>query len=443
MKKTLLLTSLVASMVAMAGTTGTLTVSSDLSTPVTTSDETTIFQIQPESASEVAKDTKLTLTPKVVLDMKVKDTGFGFGGEFLFKELKIFNSNPERTPKGNVWAKYELPEIHGVKSYVKGTFDGDGEEGINLIGELDLKYDYKGYMLGLNSKTTVPLFETGDEVTSTHTASVSKEKVSVLSDVKGSVAVKHAYTGDAFKSVEVKAEAQYKEVKDLNVKGEVAVKYNKETDAEYKSINGLKTKATGKSSVLDTYKLTAEYKGVKNLTLTGVGEIKHFAILDNTPKHLVEYGLDLKADYMPIENLTLTANGLFYGQHNAAGEKQSVDDDVINNDTVLENNGYVKLVAGAKYAYKVTNKFTITPEGTVAYTAANIAKGTSNVEAVSILVLTPKVSAEYKISDALSLGGSVETPVEFSNANGAYKKYDEFDYENTTVKTNLNLKYTW
>ena len=425
MKKTLLLTSIVASMVAMAGTTGTLTVSSDSSTTVTsvTTDE--------------VKGTKVT--PKVVLDMKVKDTGFSFGGEYLFKETQIFKADHKGTHEGNIWAKYELPEIHGVKSYVKGTFNHEK----NLIGELDLKYNYQGYMLGLNSETTVPLFGQDKLVTSTHTASVSKEKVSVLSDVKGSVAVKHAYkesaqdAKDAFKSVEVKAEAQYKEVKDLNVKGEVAVKYNKETGAEYKSINGLKTKAT-EASVLDTYKLTAEYKGVKNLTLTGVGEIKHFVDLVATPKHVVEYGLDLKADYMPIENLTLTANGLFYGQHNATGTTASNGDTVTN---ALSNNGYVKLVAGAKYDYKVTDKFTVTPEGTVAYTAANIDDVPAT--ALSTLVLTPKVSAEYKVSNSLSLGGSVETPVKFSNVSDTYTEENSFGYKNTTVKTNLNLKYTW
>ena len=439
MKKTLLLTSLVASMVAMAGTTGTLTVSSDSSTTVTKKDQI---------ATEV-KTTKVT--PKVVLDMKVKDTGFGFGGEYYLKELKPLSADAlnleaiGNASKGNVWAKYELPEIHGVKSYVKGTFKHEDEN--ELIGELDLKYDYKGYMLGLNSETTVPLFVQNKFVTSTHTASVSKEKVSVLSDVKGSVAVKHAYkesannAKDAFKSVEVKAEAQYKEVKDLNVKGEVAVKYNKETGAEYESINGLKTKADAKPSVLDTYKLTAEYKGVKNLTLTGIGEIKHFAILDDTPAHLVEYGLNLKADYMPIENLTLTANGLFYGQHNASASKTETDKTEVKTADVLPNNGYVKLVAGAKYDYKVTDKFTVTPEGTVAYTAANI----NEVPAVALstLVLTPKVSAEYKVSDALSLGGSVETPVKFSNVSKTYTKEASFGYKNTTVKTNLNLKYTW
>ena len=423
MKKTLLLTSIVASMVAMAGTTGTLTVSSDSSTTVEKKD----------TLGEKVKGTKVT--PKVVLDMKVKDTGFSFGGEYLFKETKIFAAAHEGTHEGNVWAKYELPEIHGVKSYVKGTFNHEKK----LIGELDLKYDYKGYMLGLNSETTANLFADSANVTSTHTASVSKEKVSVLSDVKGSVAVKHAYKGEAFKSVEVKSEAQYKEVKDLNVKGEVAVKYNKEIGAEYETINGLKTKTT-KASVLDTYKLTAEYKGVKNLTLTGIGEIKHLADLTDTPKHIAEYGLNLKAEYMPIENLTLTVNGLFYGQHNATGTTAANSDEVTG--TPLANNGYVKLVAGAKYAYKVTDKFTVTPEGTVAYTAANI----NEVPAVALstLVLTPKVSAEYKVSDALSLGGSVETPVKFSNVKAEdHTKENDFGYKNTTVKTNLNLKYTW
>lgn len=429
MKKTLLLISLVASMVAMAGTTGTLTVSSDSSTTVTK---------KGAIATEV-KDTKVT--PKVVLDMKVKDTGFSFGGEYLFKETQIFKADHKGTHEGNIWAKYELPEIHGVKSYVKGTFNHEK----NLIGELDLKYNYQGYMLGLNSETTVPLFGQDKLVTSTHTASVSKEKVSVLSDVKGSVAVKHAYkesaqdAKDAFKSVEIKAEAQYKEVKDLNVKGEVAVKYNAVKGGEYESINGLKTKADAKPSVLDTYKLTAEYKGVKNLTLTGVGEIKHFAVLKDTPEHVVEYGLNLKADYMPVENLTLTANGLFYGQHRATGEKTAANDNTVKNE--LLNNGYVKLVAGAKYAYKVTDKFTVTPEGTVAYTAANINEVPAT--ALSTLVLTPKVSAEYKVSDALSLGGSVETPVKFSNVDTTYKKENKFGYKDTTVKTNLNLKYTW
>ena len=142
---------------------------------------------------------------------------------------------------------------------------------------------------------------------------------------------------------------------------------------------------------------------------------------------------------MPIENLTLTANGLFYGQHNASGGKTAADNNTVTG--ALSNNGYVKLVAGAKYAYKVTDKFTVTPEGTVAYTAANI----NEVPAVALstLVLTPKVSAEYKVSDALSLGGSVETPVKFSNVSDTYTKENSFGYKNTTVKTNLNLKYTW
>ncbi|MFG5919141.1 hypothetical protein ACFFBA_000474, partial [Sneathia vaginalis] len=73
MKKTLLLTSLVASMVAMAGTTGSVEAYNE--------NEATFEKGKP--ATFVAKKTG------VKTEVKVNGTGFSFGGEFKAEDLEL------------------------------------------------------------------------------------------------------------------------------------------------------------------------------------------------------------------------------------------------------------------------------------------------------------------------------------------------------------------
>ena len=106
MKKTLLLTSLVASMVAMAGTTGS----------VEAYNENEATFVKGEKPTFVAKKTG------VKTEVKVEGTGFSFGGEFKAEDLELGKvTKANYLNHSSVWAKYELPEIKGVKSYVKAT----------------------------------------------------------------------------------------------------------------------------------------------------------------------------------------------------------------------------------------------------------------------------------------------------------------------------------
>ena len=144
MKKTLLLTSLVASMVAMAGTTGSVEGYNE--------NEAT-FVKNPASITFVAKKIG------VKTEVKVNGTGFSFGGDFKAEDLPLLSKVKKANylDRSSVWAKYELPELKGVKSYVKATispkfvdkFDGSAE----LEGQASYKYDTLTF--GLKSKTNL------------------------------------------------------------------------------------------------------------------------------------------------------------------------------------------------------------------------------------------------------------------------------------------------
>ncbi|WP_277283889.1 hypothetical protein [Sneathia sanguinegens] len=106
MKKTLLLTSLVASMVSIARTTG-------------------LVEGYNENEATFVKDAKPTFVAKktgVKIEVKVNGTGFSFGGDFKAENLELGNvTRANYLNHSSVWVKYELPELKGVKSYVKAT----------------------------------------------------------------------------------------------------------------------------------------------------------------------------------------------------------------------------------------------------------------------------------------------------------------------------------
>ncbi|WP_375168234.1 hypothetical protein ABZU05_06050 [Sneathia vaginalis] len=119
MKKTLLLTSLVASMVAMAGTTGSVK---------SYAESEAKFEIK-KSVSEDQKKVETNTTKSykvgkigVETEVKVKGSGLSFGGTFEAKDLELSKVTPANyLNHSSVWAKYELPELKGFKTYVKAT----------------------------------------------------------------------------------------------------------------------------------------------------------------------------------------------------------------------------------------------------------------------------------------------------------------------------------
>ena len=130
------------------------------------------------------------------------------------------------------------------------------------------------------------------------------------------------------------------------------------------------------------------------------------------------------------DKLTLTGKSLLAGEH------YREFDETKNPQLSKTNIGVFVFDANAKYDYSVTDKFTVSPEAN-ANLELLVSKPADKLVTVPSLTLTPKVSAEYKPTDTLTLKGSVEAPIKFGVAG------DKFEYLQTQLKTSLNLKYEW
>ena len=456
MKKTLLLTSLVASMVAIAGTTGSVEAYNE--------NEATFEK--GKDATFVAKKTG------VKTEVKVEGTGFSFGGEFKAEDLELGKvKKANYLNHSNVWAKYELPELKGVKTYAKATlspkfvddndvykFDGS----VELEGQASYKYDVLTF--GLNSKTKFPFVKSatnndnyGKEVKSTHKLFVESEEkkdvfVKGLKDVKANFEIKHDYAktvtkaGDRVDYVSGEASAKYDGVKDLELEGKVAFKKNFKSGEKIGDYEVLGTKLFKEvpARYIHSYELKGTYTGVKHLSLSA----KPFAVHVNVAKEVTQdnklkrndfvlYGVELGAEYKMLnDKLTLTGKSLLAGVHHKTINETETEEV---KKLVKENLGYFVFDANAKYDYSVTDKFTVSPEAN-ANLELLVSKPADKLVTVPSLTLTPKVSVEYKPTDTLTLKGSVEAPVKFEVNTTNNNK---FEYKQTQLKTSLNLKYEW
>ena len=461
MKKTLLLTSLVASMVAMAGTTGS--VKSFAESEANFKTEKSVSTDKKEVETKTTKSYKVGKIG-VETEVKVKDSGLSFGGTFQAKDLELGGvKKVNYLNHSSVWAKYELPELKGVNSYVKATvspkfaneekgkedeykFDGS----VELEGNASYKYDVLTF--GLNSKTNFPFVKSatnndnyGKDVKSTHKLFVESEKdkdvfVKGLKDVKANVEVKHDYrkiekghkASEAVDYVSGEVSAKYDAVKDLELEGKVAFKKNVsgEKIGDYEVL-GTKLFTKKVAKYIHSYELKGTYKGVKHLTLSAKPFVAHVHINDN--KDQIMYGTELVTEYKMLnDKLTLTGKSLLAGNT----DKTSFVTKENTKESVVVTKGYFVFDANAKYDYSVTDKFTVSPEANTNLSLF-VHKGINGTVTEPTLTLTPKVSAEYKPTDTLTLKGSVETPVKFKVVG------KEFKYTDTQVKTSLNLKYEW
>ena len=471
MKKTLLLTSLVASMVAIAGTTGSV-------------------EGYNENEANFEKNKAATFVAKklgVKTEIKVNGTGFSFGGDFKAEDLELLSKVKKANylDHSSVWAKYELPELKGVKSYVKATVSPKfaGLENLEQANNKEIKvkedkgsaelegqvsYKYSDFTFGLKSKTNFPFsnniykyeankvapsFDSTEEygklVKSTHKVFVESEKdkdvfVKGLKDVKANVEIKHDYAktvtttlGERVDYVKGNVELVYDGIKDLRMDGKIDFTVNvngpKELgntklgdyNLEDHELGGTVSKEP--VDFIHTYNAKLNYTGVKGLTLAVAPFVSHSQKKVNATNisktDIVMYGASLNAQYKMLnDQLTLTGKALLAG------------DSILVKGVNEENSGLVSLGANAKYDYKVSDKFTVSPEVDAKLDLLIIGQQTE-----SLLALTPEVSAEYKPTDTLTLKGSVEVPVKF----GLYSTDAKFEYKQTQLKTSLNLKYEW
>ena len=483
MKKTLLLTSLVASMVAMAGTTGSVK---------SFAESEAKFETEKTVSSDKTKvETKTTKSYKVEkigveTEVKVKGSGLSFGGTFQAKDLQLGEvKKVNYLNHSSVWAKYELSELSGVKTYVKATvspkfaneeknkedeykFNGSAE----LEGQVSYKYDTLTF--GLNSKTNFPFVKSekntdnyGKDVKSTHKVFVESEKdkdvfVKGLKDVKANVEIKHDYAktvtkaGDRVDYVSGEISAKYDAVKDLTLEGKVAFKKNFKSGEKIEKyeVLGIKLFEESPARYIHSYELKGTYKGVKHLTLSAKPFVAHVNIakdIQNSKlmrEDKVLYGVELGAEYKMLnDKLTLTGKSLLAGVHDKTIDESAGDD---GEKLVKENFGHFVFDANAKYDYSVTDKFTVSPEAD-ANLYLLVSKAANKLNTAPTLTLTPKVSAKYVPVEGLTIEGVVSVPVKFGvvksfekDTTGKYtKEVKGFGYDSTSIKTSLNLKYEW
>ena len=455
MKKTLLLTSLVASMVAMAGTTGSVKSYAESEAKFET--KKSVSDDQKEVKTNTTKSYKVGKIG-VETEVKVKGSGLSFGGTFEAKDLELGGvKKVNYLNHSSVWAKYELPELKGVNSYVKATvspkfaneekgkedeykFDGSAE----LEGKVSYKYDVLTF--GLNSKTNFPFVKSttntdnyGKEVKSTHKLFVESEEkkdvfVKGLKDVKANLEIKHNYAkkvtkaGDRVDYVKGNVELAYDSIKDLKIDGKADFTVNVNGANEYKDFTfgdyKLEDFVIGDIifgipvDFVHSYNAKLTYTGVKNLKLSVAPFVNHMRV---SPYDEVVYGTSLKAEYKMLnDKLTLTGKSLLSGYSAFSNNENSY------------NNGIILFNANVKYDYNVSDKFTVSPEADAKLDTYITSDGTE-----FHLVLTPKVAIEYKPTDSLTLKGSVAAPIKFYEYNGP------FSYQEAQLKTSLNLKYEW
>ena len=195
--------------------------------------------------------------------------------------------------------------------------------------------------------------------------------------------------------------------------------YKAAKEAKAKALAKVKTKAGAKADEVEKY--LNEIEKVKGSIDVLKSEFDKLG-LAMAPQHQVNYGLKLGVKYTGIENLTLKANGVF-GASTYRGLLP------IQNYTL----GYVKLGVGAKYDYKVSDKFTVSPEFNTTVKFSEIQSNLFKSE----LVLAPKVSAKYTPIEKLNISGEVEVPIKWSG------DQTQFGFNNATIKTGLNIKYEW
>jgi len=448
MKKTLLLTSLVASMVAIAGTTGSV-------------------EGYNENEANFEKSKPATFVAKklgVKTEVKVNGTGFSFGGDFKAEKISLGHVEGAKfLDHSKVWAKYELPELKGVKSYVQATaepkFIGTATDKGSAELEGQASYKYDALTFGLNSKTNFPFVEKTsgkyeNDVKSTHKVFVESEKdkdvfVKGLKDVKANVEIKHDYrkieqdhkAAEAVDYVSGEASAKYDAIKDFAVEGKAGFKVNVSefTNKTYTDfikkdagdnkhdvvlggvkLNDYLDKIVSTSWIREVTGLHREYAdvklmytGVKGLTLSANPFVDYTEgyrkydtqgnkVVENA--HLIMFGTSLDAKYTLLnDKLSLTGNVLL----------SDVRDVKTNTTKTIKNRGVYAVKLGAKYDCAVDSKLTVSPEFTVS--SAVLTDDYLANNNTGFVTLKPEVNAVYKATDKLELKGGLSLSANFDN----------------------------
>lgn len=353
MKKSLLLTALIASVASLAATTGTVELEVK-------------NEMKAEKVNEVLTENKTSA--KLKSEVKVANSGFSFGTELGLKELRLFKLGKQDPTQFNgfatlasqndgskVWAKYEFPELKGFHSSVKAEYNIPNK----IKAELDANYEIKNKAtLGYNTTSELELGKKveGNSVISTqkvylnvtnpkfvnskleaefkHDWQFEKKNGTIASKTFEYYAPKFA---ESVKDIRGEAALNYKVLDNLVLGGEAYIKYinfiNVDSEGEYRNFltgkndekfaKGTKHIGTDAAAFNLTYekdKLKLENK----VFLQNIFELKdkqikrdNFGMIDindlTTEKSFetlltFHYGTNVKVTYTGVDKLTLTAD---------------------------------------------------------------------------------------------------------------------------------------
>lgn len=504
MKKSLLLTALIASVASLAATTGTVELEVK-------------NEMKVEKASDATKLAENKTSAKLKSEVKVANSGFSFGTELGLKDLRFFKLNTEadklnatkfeglKTLKDHndgskVWAKYELPEFKGFHSSVKAEYNIPDK----IKAEVDANYEIKNKAtLGYDTTSELKL---GEKVEGKNIISTQKVYLNVTNpkfvDSKLEAEVKHDwqfekkevtkdnnkkftyYEPEFFKSVkDIRGEAKlnYKVLNNLVLGGEAYVKYINfidgndkgkykdfligKDDAEFAKAIHIGTGAVALNLTYEKDKLKLENKVfLQNIfelqDEDGILRHNNFGILKvddaNNGKSVTtyltfNYGTNIKATYTAIDKLTLTADTTFgvTSKNINVNATLTKDDKKIKRTykTVTDNilhTGYVKVALGAKYDYELIKTVTLTPELNAKVEATDL-KYTKDIKYNSVsLEITPKLSVAYKPISKFTVSANAELPITLDNSKvDTTDNKKKFEFRNVQIKPSVNVKYEW
>lgn len=500
MKKSLLLTALIASVASLAATTGTVELEVK-------------NEMKAEKVNEVLTENKTSA--KLKSEVKVANSGFSFGTELGLKELRLFKLGTQKPTEfkgfetlrtqndgSKVWAKYELPEFKGFHSSVKAEYNIPEK----IKAELDANYEIKNKAtLGYNTTHELKLGGTekveGKSITSTQKVYLNVTNPKFV-DSKLEAEVKHDwqfekkevtkdnnkkftyYEPEFFKSVkDIRGEAKlnYKVLNNLVLGGEAYVKYINfidgndkgkykdfligKDDAEFAKAIHIGTGAVALNLTYEKDKLKLENKVfLQNIfelqDEDGILRHNNFGILKvddaNNGKSVTtyltfNYGTNIKATYNAIDKLTLTADTTFgvTSKNINVNATLTKDDKKIKRTykTVTDNilhTGYVKVALGAKYDYELIKTVTLTPELNAKVEATDL-KYTKDIKYNSVsLEITPKLSVAYKPISKFTVSANAELPITLDNSKvDTTDNKKKFEFRNVQIKPSVNVKYEW
>lgn len=440
MKKSLLLTALIASVASLAATTGTVELEVK-------------NEMKAEKVNEVLTENKTSA--KLKSEVKVAKSGFSFGTELGLKDLRLFKLGTQEPTKfegfktlkdqndgSKVWAKYELPEFKGFHSSVKTEYNIPEK----IKAELDANYEIKNKAtLGYN--TTHELKLGGTE---------KVEGKSITSTQKVYLNVTNPKFVDSKLEAEVKHDWQF-EKKD----GKKLPYYEPEF---FKSVKDIRGEATLNYKVLDNLVLGGEayIKYINFIDNNGKGEYRNFLTgtkdekFAENQKHVgtdaAAFNLTYEKDKLKLENKVFLQNIFEIKDYEGNNKVERNNFGVITTDDANNGKTFETLLTfhygtNVKVTYTGVDKLTLTADTTLGGTSKNIDyKTTLTKENDKIKREVENINSDAK--DAVSTADPKEFKTDETNhtLHAGYVKLAlgaKYDYElikTVTLTPELNVK---